>query len=383
MNPSLLYSQALPVGGQYLLDALSAPDKVDAAWRDAARAFGVSRLRSVAHDNRVECAVGEALGEHAGDVWAAELTRNEARVEALVALCAEVIELLSSLNVSAALFESGGVLCATHIPLKAFQSGDLDLLISPSDWARALEALASLGFESRERRSEGVHRAELHLKRAGHDLYLDIARAPFERMTAPLPFVDRTETWLSRRVPSPRFDGLYTLSPVDLLVQVAVHTSLHQYVLAPGLRLHMDVERVVRDHVIDWGAFVSEVDAVGLRTRAFVSLSMAVGLLRAAVPLDVLEALAPRSPRAEGLLSHIASEGVFDTGQPKLSGLSALRLDRMLDDRGGIPWLGGLLFPDGAWLRPRMERDGKLPGPDLLLHVHRARRLAKRVLKRG
>lgn len=245
-----------------------------------------------------------------------------------------------------------------------------------------MACLTERGFVAGGRRTEGIHRCELHLERPEHTLYLDVAPVPFERMTAPLPFVDRTSVWLERRVPSPRDARLYTLCPEDLLVQVAIHTSLHQYLLSPGLRLQIDVERIVRDVALDWDAVLREIGEVGLRTRAFVSLSMAAGLLGAPVPPEVLSALAPGDGRWPAIAQLIASEGVLVGSRPKLRGLTALRLDRLLDDRGVVAWLGGVALPPAAWLRPRLERDGPAPGPDWTLYGRRAGRLVRRLLSR-
>ena len=176
---------------------------------------------------------------------------------------------------------------------------------------------------------------------------------------------------------------MFTLHPTDLLVQVAVHTSLHQFVLSPGLRLHMDVERLVRDLVIDWDAVVREIEAVGLRTRCFVSLSMAAGLLGAAIPDEVLQALAPAGTRSDKLLALIQSQGALDAEAPKLRGLRALKLDHLLEDRGAGAWLGGLVWPPADWLRPRLERDGAIRGPDVVLHAVRVKALVRRLLRLG
>ena len=109
----------------------------------------------------------------------------------------------------------------------------------------------------------------------------------------------------------------HTLSP-SLLVQVAVHTSLHQYILAPGLRLHIDVERLVRDASLDWEVVVQEVAAVGLTTRSFVSLTMAAELLGARIPQHVLEAMAPSARRAVAIFGILSKRG-FSEGQTRLA----------------------------------------------------------------
>ncbi|MGB0591468.1 MAG: nucleotidyltransferase family protein [Myxococcota bacterium] len=380
----MIYAESLPAGASLLLTALSQrTEEEDAAWRDSALRFGIVELRALATVNRVERAVGQALGELAGPEWRQDVRDNEARVQALLTLASEASRALQSEGIEGAFFESGGVLCASRLPLAAFGSSDVDLLVRAEQWESALEVLRGLGLAPRQRRSEGVHRAELHVQRGGHDLYLDVARTPFERMTAPLPFEDRSDLWLERRVASSRGAGVCTLHPTDLLVQVAVHTSLHQYILSPGLRLHMDVERLVRDLTIDWPSVVREIEVTGLRTRCFVSFSMAAGLIGASIPHEVLEALAPSGDRGRAVLALIQSQGALDTGERKLGGLQALKLDHLLDDRDMGAWLGGILWPPAAWLRPRMERDGRVPGPDVLLHAARAKSLVKRLLRLG
>ena len=380
MAHTLIYNQPLPRGGEFILKALSAPSGV---WQAEAEAFGAAELYALAERNRVTCPVGFALQDTASGEWRGEVELNARRVEALLERCQCVFEAFEGVGVHAALFESGGVLAATEMPPAAFQSGDLDILVGPEGWERAHEVLRGLGFSPRARRQEGIHRTEFQCEDAEHALYLDLARVPFERMTAPLPFVDRTITWLNRRVPSPRWPGLSTLHPTDLLVQVAVHTSLHQFVLSPGLRLHMDVERLVRDSAVSWDAFVSEVDAVGLRTRAFVSLSMAAGLLGASIPEGVLRELSPGEERVRGIFKELTQASVFSDDGAKLRGRSALHLDRLLDDRGGLRWLSSLLLPSADWLRPRLELDGAIEGPDARLHVHRARRFIARAYNRA
>jgi len=395
LQQGLIYSESLPEGGSLVTAALSPRDgAADAAWRDQVQAFGVDRLRGAAGSNKVQMAVGQELGDLAGPEWAAEVQANARRVKALLGCAGEVMAALDTLGIPGALFESGGVFAASALPTGAFGSGDVDLLVSPDHWEAAMGCLAELGFGGAGRRSEGIHRCEMHLVRGEHTLYLDVAPVPFERMDVPLPCVDRTKVWLARRVPSPRDGRIYTLRPEDLLVQVAVHTSLHQYLLSPGLRLHVDVERLVRDVALDWDEVVREIAAVGLRTRAFVSLAMAAGLLGAAIPPEVLMALAPNERRWRSLAGLIASEGVVVAGGaeqagskgvrwPRLSARTTLKLDRLLDDRGAAAWFSGLALPPAAWLRPRLERDGPVPGPDWMLHAHRAGRIVRRLLNRG
>ena len=384
METSLIYSEPLSTAAQLCLSALSQrSEDEESAWRASAKEFGSDSLLEFAREKGVFFALAEALGEDADRETQASLQRNRERVHALLNLGQEVAQRLDAEGIQNAYFESGGVLCASALPEAAFGSSDIDLLVPPRDWEPALRLLREMGLRVRQRRAEGVNRVELGREEGEHALYLDVAKTPFERMTAPLPFKDRSEVWLQGRVPSERFPGLCTLSPSVLLVQVAIHTSLHQYVLAPGLRLHIDVERLARDVRIDWDMVLSELECVGLPTRAFISLSMASELLGAQIPSRVLDALAPDTRRSEAISRILSARGLLSETPRPFGAIESLRLDRLLDERTHLAWLQGLLWPESGWLRARLERDGALAGPDVLLHVHRARRLLKRVLRAG
>ena len=56
------------------------------------------------------------------------------------------------------------------------------------------------------------------------------------------------------------------LSPEDNLLQVCIHTAKHSYVRSPGLRLHLDVERIVRHKQIDWKIFLERVKQAHVTT---------------------------------------------------------------------------------------------------------------------
>ncbi|MFR3754391.1 MAG: nucleotidyltransferase family protein [Enterocloster sp.] len=62
------------------------------------------------------------------------------------------------------------------------------------------------------------------------------------------------------------------LSPEDNLLQVCIHTAKHSYVRSPGLRLHLDVERIVRHKQIDWKIFLERVEQAHVTTSTYYSL---------------------------------------------------------------------------------------------------------------
>src|SRR5690606_6328164 len=98
---------------------------------------------------------------------------------------------------------------------------------------------------------------------------LEVRGEAFERRWAAPPGRDRVALWLSRRVPAARDGRLYVLRPEDALALVALHTALHTWLRPPGLRLHLDVDRLARDAALDWPAALAELEALGAPARCW------------------------------------------------------------------------------------------------------------------
>ena len=113
----------------------------------------------------------------------------------------------------------------------------------------------------------------------------------------------------------------------------------------------------MRDNDIDWDASVSEMLALGVPTRAFVSLSMAAGLLGTPVPEHALGQLFPGSARWHMLSTLLTSDGVIHTGAPKLQGAKTVALDFLLEERSLVSWMRSIFLPSESWLREHFEHE--------------------------
>ncbi len=312
--------------------------------------FEAARKNKVVH--AVADALERALGEELPVSWSEALGENEARVEALLDMTERLTEGLTALGIPSAAVESAGVLLGSDLSTRALGSGDLDLLVPESAWERSLELAADLGLTRGDRAGQvTTRRAKLSgLGPHGEPLWIEACAHPFERTWVPLRVQDRSEVWLERAVESRKRPKISVLDPHDALAFVALHTSLHSFVRSPGLRLHMDVDRLARDNELDWSRVVEEIEALGARTRAFVSLMMARGILDTPIPDAALEALAPTSSRWRKLRELLEAQGVLHRGTPKLGRVDTLRLDLLLEEGGLSSWLANVALPDRVWL---------------------------------
>ncbi len=163
--------------------------------------------------------------------------------------------------------------------------GDLDFLISPTDFGRAKEALGELGYRPSLELSPAVERFWL---RHGYERPFDSAAGKYlvELQWALLPSfyaVDlRVDELLGRSVPtSLAGHEVPVLSPEDSLLVLCLHAAKHLW-----LRLIWvcDIAETLRTQAVDWAAVSARARASGVVRIVGVSLWLAQSLLGYPLP---------------------------------------------------------------------------------------------------
>ena len=319
--------------------------------------------------NKVSAIVGHALMEvlARGEVPARWVTVHAAALRRTTAFINELDRLASLLHacgVAVAVIENGGVACAGFHCLGCFCSGDMDVLVVRSNLDEVDACLACEGYEHRTREGRiGDDWAGPDSNQRGWRVYfkqLDSA-APFFLNVMWRPILRRwlpagdsipASVLLARSAP---IDGrptfLHVLSPEDNLLQCALHTASHSYVRGPGLRLQLDVDRLVRHARIDWNLFLERARQYRVCARAFASLALPRILFRTPVPERILYDLLPSTVRQTSILQRIARAGLFH-GQGRQFGSGELFLfETLLDDAGHLAGFTRALFPPVSWVR--------------------------------
>ena len=336
-------------------------DRTKSESAELRRAWASSReedLFEEAKKNQIVHIVGfgakqEGLLGPAGE-WARELESNAKAKERLFDTLKRVFEALDAEGIAAAAIESGAVAASSGMALESLGSGDVDLLVdSRKDAERVLH---ELGFRETARGRTPTSRREFALSAAkSRPVRVEFGERAFERYWTELPFDPREAEWLSRRAKVAGYGSITTLAPTDLLVQVATHTSMHSYVRSPGLRLFVDVDRMVRAGATDWPHFLREARALQATRRIWLALTLAQDLLGTPIPTSVLQDLSPPALIAAALESLIKRNGVFVGSRPKLPPVESLVLDVLLEDAGPADWLGRTLLPSADWLSDRFS----------------------------
>ncbi|RLD03006.1 MAG: hypothetical protein DRI56_13195, partial [Chloroflexota bacterium] len=142
------------------------------------------------------------------------------------------------------------------------------------------------------------------------------------------------------------------LSPEDNLLQVALHTAKHSYVRAPGFRLHLDVERIVRAYPsLNWDIFVERVLTLQVKTAVYFSLLIPRELFNTPIPDGVLAQLSPPTWKKTMITYWLNRVGLFNPDEPKFSNIEYILFVTLLyDDISGL-WRS--IFPERDWMRKR------------------------------
>lgn len=179
-----------------------------------------------------------------------------------------------------------------NLPLGLYDSGDVDLLSSPRHIGSLERELATLGYRPYEN-SCGELRRVFHRPHAtGEPLEVVVWLRPVPRHRLPEPRFLSFDDILEIAEPVENSLGQVLLLPptYDLLYH-CLHASLHSYFLSPGLRIYLDIDRVIAHTEINWSEFVRFSKAHNLTTRVAVALRVAQELLSTDVPRTVFEYL--------------------------------------------------------------------------------------------
>jgi len=181
---------------------------------------------------------------------------------------------------------------------------DVDLLVSPSDLARARAALLQDGYVGDPEQAEQylmAHSHHLHFQREGGvglELHFHAYRGFGTIVDAAALIAHATES---------RFDGAPVLTPSseDELIYLAAHAAGHSYVRLLWL---FDLKLLVRNAAVDWQIVAERSEALGLRRVVGYTLRLLEGWLDVrGLPESMMRVAPIRTWLADRLLPRVAA----------------------------------------------------------------------------
>lgn len=317
------------------------------------------------------------------EVWSRLSRANEENVRRSLMLSGELIralQILEATGVPAIPFKGPALAAAVYGDVALRQYSDLDILIRPSDWPRAREALVRAGYAP-EYSVSG--RREQALLATGYECAFiqEKLRSIVELQWALLPRFYAVHTRIDQLFARARFADwqghrLRVLDSHDLLLAVSVHAAKH---LWRRLAWLLDVVQIVRTQTLDWNLVRARAREWGVERMALTGFALAHRLLDAELPVPVAGWLGG-DPAAAALAEKI-SQHIVQNRHLDPESLSYFRLISKLrerpSDRAKFFWRLAVTPSFGEWLAVRL--------PDGLFACYRGvriARLARRALTR-
>ena len=308
------------------------------------------------------------------EYWREAYQAERAHLGFLKEKAAEICRLMDMHGIRMVVLKNGGIMSDMIADPAACPMEDIDSLVKKEDFFDAHRILIENGFEFKFRsefEAENLEAAfrdgstEYLLKTpAGEDMWFELAwRAVAGRWIRRDLEPDTDELMQNSYCAEGTKVGI--LSPEDNLLQVSVHTAKHSYVRAPGLRLHLDVERIVAHKSIDWELFLEKVRSAHVKTSTYYSLYLAKMLFDTPIPESVLVELRPKQGRDRRILNLIDRAGLLHPGRRKFSKLQFLAFQTSLYDSLADAWF--VLCPRNGGLKEIYNYKNSLLTPWYLL----------------
>lgn len=307
------------------------------------------------------------------------------RISVYLAELDRIADLLADQGILLVALKNGGIArggiysCPGCCPM-----GDLDVLVEKRHFRQAHQILLAEGyhFEFRspleeaklEAAEKGGGAEYWKILPNGEKLWFELQWRPVAGRWIRPDQEPSAEELMARSVPIPG-TAVRLLAPEDNLLQVALHTAKHSYVRAPGFRLHLDVDRIVRCHTIDWDLFLARVLAFQVKTAIYFSLAIPSALFSTPIPGNVLQALHPPRWKERLITRWLNHVGLFNPDGRKFSRIGYILFCGLLYDdfRGFLQ----AVCPDRQWMKQRYEFHS-----NLLLPVYHLRRWCDLTLRR-
>jgi len=273
--------------------------------------------------------------------WGKSFNQVEERITNLMNELERVAVKLDEHQIPIVALKNAGITKGIYKNIPCSPMGDIDLLIETDHFHEAHEIIMKeLGYTFKfrsEHEHEDIEEAfrgggtEYFQDINGHVVWLELQWRPIAgRWIQPENEPNGNE--LVKRSYQVDKSKVRVLSPEDNLLQVALHTTKHSYVRAPGFRLHSDVDRIVRFTKIDWDKFVKQVKDSQLKTSVYFSLSLARSLLNTPIPDNILKTLEPNILRGSLISYFIEKAGIFNQEKKKFSRLGYIFFNMCLYD---------------------------------------------------
>lgn len=346
--------------------------------REIVSRINVNKLYDCALEHDMESVIYPGLKELSDaslpDYWTKAYNDKLNKIEFLVNKLKEIADRLDYDGIPIVALKNGGIAAGLLSDKAKCPMGDIDTLVTKSDFFKAHNILIEMGYVFKFRsefEEEILDKAfinggtEYYLKDgSGNEIWFELSWRPIAgRWIRSDKEPDAAELIKrSRLIPDSK---IRILAPEDNLLQVALHTAKHSYVREPGFRLHLDVERIVKYSKVDWERFYLKVLEMGTKTAVYYSLHIPKTLFNTPIPNHVLDRLRPNRIKDHFISAIIRRAKLLHPTENKFKKFEFLFLHFLMYDSPLD--IFRVAFPTNDWMRKKYRYKYSLQYPYFLI----------------
>ncbi len=235
------------------------------------------------------------------------------------------------------LLKNAGIAAVYSDDLGKCPMGDIDLLVKQNDFINIHNNIIKSGFTLKFRNPNEKATTKYITETGNAEYYKDLN---IGRMWLEMSIRSVSGRWI-RPDQEPQNEILFKTSikykenmkilcPEYNLLQVCLHTAKHSFVRAPGFRLHLDVERIVKGSNIDWNKFVGIVKEYNVKTPVYFSLIIPLELFGTPIPLFVINTVRPNIIRRKYICSVLKRVNIMHPHKKKFNKIQFILFHIML-----------------------------------------------------
>ena len=288
------------------------------------------------------------------DFWKRIHDHYEERNKKIIKILDSIFLRFESRKINAFLYENFGVLLSTKSCIGCFSSNDVDLFGPIERKQEIIDILAQIGYEPRIRRWDVPDiRLEFYDKNnPDQGVWINVMWELLARQFMPaFPNLDKKE-FLNNSINIPN-SSIMVPEPTNLLFLCSLHSSVHDYIRPPGMRLHIDVDRMSRHPLINWDKYINLTEIYQVKKRASLSLMFAMDFLGTPIPNKVRRSLGFESFYIRHIYKFFAKRSLLASNRQKFKKIESIMIEGMLHDKGLLIGVLKILFPSKKWIKRR------------------------------
>ena len=270
----------------------------------------------------------------------------------IVKLLDVIFKEMKNKNIPIFLYENFGSLLLSGEDIGLFCSGDVDLCSlkgHKNDIAEILSNFRYVPAARRDKKEKFNIRSEFFKSGNDDNIWINVAWMPLvESLSLACANVD-VKYFIDNKA---NINNLNIEVPEksDLLFLCLLHSSIHKYTCSPGMKLNVDIDRLIISGKINWERIIDLAIKYNVRRRIAISLMITHDFLNTSFPMEVITRLSGNTNIIKKIYKYLVGKSFLINEDVDSNIIRSLYLNSLLHDRGLLIGFFRMLFPQAEWL---------------------------------